>query len=821
MRYLIVALLLLFSIQSFSQNPPKLDVVVRGQVVDSTDNQSVPYATIKVFLKEKPQKMITAVATDADGNFKIQLRSAGDYVLSVYFMGKAPYVKNFSVKQENKIELGKLLLKDSENQLGEIEVSAIKPLVKVDFDKITYSMEDDPESKTNNVLDMLKKVPMVSVDGEDNIQVKGSSSFKIYINGKPSEMISKNPKDVLKGMPATSIKNIEVITEPGAKYDAEGVAGIINIITQKNTALGGYTVSLNTGIDNRGRYNLGGNGSFKKGKLGVTGNFNYNRYSNPESSAYTFTEDKTGATPTRYITSEGVSKNKGRFSYGSAEISYEIDTLNLLNFTISTWGGGGESTSMFRTVREDLNHTKLAEFDAHSKGDYDYGSTDFGLDYQRTFSVKDRLLTASYKLSSYPNNNWSDNQNVGLLNYTDNHNKQGSDGKMTEHTFQVDFTTPLAKIHSLETGLKYIRRLNNSDSKLETWDPTTDLWVLMPTWRDEFKHQQDIFSAYAGYSVKVKKIGFKTGLRFEKTNLDVLFPLDKDKNFDNGYSNFVPSATMTYQLKPMQSLRFGYNMRISRPGIWQLNPYENTSDATIIYKGNPNLEPSKTHSLNLNYSYFNPKLNMNANLTYSFVNNMVEQYMISEGGKTVSTYENIGKRREVYLSNYLNWSPTDKLRINANLGIGYVDLKSTKSDESSKGFAPRIYAGVEYKLPWTLRVNAGGGYFSGWRTLQGTSSDQHFHSISLTKTFLSDRLNIALRATNPFMKDFTYKNKQQSAEFYRESRNVYPNQRFGISVSFRFGEMKAQIQKARRGITNDDSMGGGGGDAGGGGEGGK
>ena len=241
----------------------------------------------------------------------------GVYLINFTSVGKSPVQKEFSVSENHKnVDLGKILIAESTEMLKGVEVVAQKPLVKAEIDKVTYSVEDDPDSKTNTTLEMLRKVPLVTVDGEDKIQVNGSSSFKVHVNGKPNNMMSNNPTEVLKSLPANSVKSIEVITDPGAKYDAEGVAGILNIITTGG-GMEGYTVTLNAGVGNRG-YNASGYGTVQVGKFTVTGNYAYNRNISPRSYFANGREDFTSENY-KYLSNEGSAKNKGNFQYGRLE----------------------------------------------------------------------------------------------------------------------------------------------------------------------------------------------------------------------------------------------------------------------------------------------------------------------------------------------------------------------------------------------------------------------------------------------------------------------------------------------------------------------
>lgn len=310
-KLLYLVLVLMMTVPLCAQNQHVADYTIKGQVVDSLSNETVPYATLSIALTTAPQKAIKLLACDDDGKFTATLKQPGNYIISMQSVGKMPAVKRFTlVENKNELNLGKLLMNDDTQKINEVTVTAQKPLVKVEIDKLTYSLEDDPEAQTNNTLDMLRKVPMITVDGEDKIQLKGSTNYKIYMNGKPSNLLSgENASDVLKGMPASSIKNIEVITDPGAKYDAEGIGGIINIITTKN-ALQGYTGNVRANASTLGRFGGGGYLSAKVGSLGLTANYNYNQNNSPWNESYS-TRENMGVGRESIINQNGRSKNKG------------------------------------------------------------------------------------------------------------------------------------------------------------------------------------------------------------------------------------------------------------------------------------------------------------------------------------------------------------------------------------------------------------------------------------------------------------------------------------------------------------------------------
>lgn len=702
---------------------------IKGVLLDSLTQEGEPYATIKIVKKEAPANALKMLVTDMKGKFQEKVPGTGNFVMTISSIGRNTIVKDFTVKAGEKlVDFGTLYITDASNELGQVEVVAQKPLVKADIDKIEYNVQDDPDSKSNSVLEMLRKVPLVTVDGEDNIKVNGSSSFKVYVNGKPNNMMSNNPTEVLKSMPANSIKHIEVITNPGPKYDAEGVGGILNIVTV-GSGLEGYTATFSGNVSNMG---AGGGlfGTVKSGKLTVSARYNYNYNDRPRSysggNRRTVGDVTEGSSDLDY---DGSSKGHGNFQSGSMEASYEIDTLRLVSMSFGLWGGGNNSTSINNTLATAPGTSnELYRYVSDGRSKSSWYSIDGGVDYQRMFHVKDRMFTLSYKINTSPQT--SDSYST----YNDMHaatdwedflkrlydlNNDGSQNT-TEHTFQADYTTPIGKIHTLEAGAKYILRDNSSeDDRYERQIGTTGDYVLDEEHSSHYKHQNDILAAYMGYGLRVKKISGRLGVRYEHTKQEVKYLLGRGDDFNKNFDDVVPSASIGYKLTDMSNLRFGYNMRIYRPGIWYLNPYLNDSNPTNISQGNSHLDSEKSHSFNLSYSNFTQKFNINLSARYSFTNNSIEQVteqvkdteiegLQNPTGKEVlySTYQNIGKSRNASLSGYVNWNATSNTRIYANLYGNYTYMEGANGLKND-GWNLFAYGGAQQSLPhdWRISLN--------------------------------------------------------------------------------------------------------------------
>ena len=787
-----------------AQNTANTSFQVKGILLDSLTQEGEPYATIKIVKKEAPAKALKMLVTDMKGQFQEKVPGTGNFVMTITSVGRTPIVKDFSVKAgENLVDFGTLYIVDASNELGQVEIVAQKPLVKADIDKIEYNVQDDPDAQSNSVLEMLRKVPLVTVDGEDNIQVNGSSSFKVYVNGKPNNMMSNNPTEVLKSMPANSIKHIEVITNPGPKYDAEGVGGILNIVPV-GSGLEGYTATFSANVSNRGAGG-GAFGTIKSGKLTVSARYNYNYNDQPRnySSGSQHVTSEAVTENSSNLDYDGSNKGHGSFQSGSMEASYEIDTLRLVTMSFGLWGGGNKSngsTDYIATFPENINAAPIYSYSAFNRSKSSWYSIDGGVDYQRLFKVKDRMLTFSYKINTRPQTSDSYTEyeidkgyNPDWADYLKRLRNLHNDGEQntTEHTFQADYTTPIGKLHTLEAGAKYILRNNSSeDDRFDADD--TGKYEYNKEQSSHYKHLNDIIAAYLGYGLKVKRLSGRLGVRYEHTIQDVKYLVGRGEDFTKNFDDVVPSASIGYKLTDMSNLRLGYNMRIYRPGIWYLNPYLNDTDPSYISQGNSELDSEKSHAFNLSYSNFTQKFNINLSARYSFTNNSIENVtklmpdteiegLKNPTGKDVlySTYANIGKTRRASVSLF-------------------------------------AYGGAQQTLPhdWRISLNVFGQ--TPWIMLQGKGSSFFDYGLSVNKSFLNKRLTLSAFASNFFKKYMDQSSTTEGAGFIRESSYKYSRQRFGISVSYRIGELKASVKKAARTISNDDVKSGGSGSGGGG-----
>ncbi len=777
---------------------------VSGTVVDTT-GVGEPYATIRIYTSADTAKAVTMGVTGEDGTFRQDLSAAGSYRLSIVSVGKQEIKRDFKVDRNNKnVDLGTMVARVARNVLGEVEVVAQKPLVTAEIDRLSYDVASDKDAKSNTILEMLKKVPMVTVDGQDNIKVNGSSDFKIYKNGHPDNTLSGNPSQVLKSIPANMVEKIEVITEPGAKYDAEGVNGILNIVMKDNTRIDGVMGSVYA------QYNTlkqpGGNiylTTSLNDKLTASVNYSYvniGAYDQYNDHSYNYKE--TGNTENQHTRMQ----NPGRLHFASLDLSYEIDTLNLVTASFSGYAlnidqHGEASTQMF-----DADGNMLYAFtQSFGEGqDYSYFNASGRLDYQHLTQLKGEALNFSYLLSASGTGNTYNSRFENLVNPQFGYTRYlfDSDQKMWEHTFQLDYTRPFGDKHKLDMGAKYIFRRNHSTS-------STRQDESVPTLLD-FMHRTHVGAVYGEYAFSSGPWMARAGLRYEFSRMTVDYRSGSKPFYGKNLNDLVPTLSLGYRIDDKNNLRLNFSTRINRPGIGYLDPTVNQSPTELKY-GNPSLVSARNHSLQATYTFIHPKLTLNTSAGYSFSNDQITQLIFTDGDMRHETYGNIGKMRDGWFSLYAQWMPTPKTNISLNASTFYNYYGNDNFDIANSRWGVSAFARLSQELPWKLRLSLSGGRNDGgvW-DLYTYARHNYFYVIGLQRSFLKDdRLTVQLFAMNPIGSKYQkWDAITRYGDYTGREISRYPQRMFQVAVSFNFGSLKASVKKTRTTITNDDVVGG-------------
>lgn len=771
---------------------------LNGTVIDSLTKKPGEYFTIAL---RKDSAVIKSAVSNEKGQFSFTGITAGEYRLIIGALGYKS--KTLNVRLTGDMDLDKIMVVSSGNELGEVSVAASRPIIKQEPDRIVYDIQADAESKVLSVMDMMRKVPLLSVDADDNVKLKGTGNYRILINGKPSGILTRDPKEYLKSMPAAGVQKIEVITTPPSKYESEGLSGIINIITSRKMD-NGYNGNLNA------RYQSPGGPS---GNLNFTikqGNFGANFYAGTgvwqvDGVKITDARNSRGVAIPSSLNSLGFQQTDNKWAWGGGELSYEIDSLNLITVEINPYGGyNQQNLNQHFDLRDG---SVLSSYDLDGKTRYEWGGTDYTFNYQKGFKdKKEHLLTFSYKFfdSSEPQTN--DVMFNNRLNFTGVNYRQDNVSSSKEQTAQIDYVNPWKKL-TLEAGVKAILRRGDSDFQYLGFNSAQNSYIIDPAQSNVYGNDQNIFGVYNTYTLKLKDWTFKAGARLEGTYVTGNFETT-GTSVKTDYFNLIPSVSFNRTLKNSQSLSLGFTQRIQRPGIWNLNPFVDKSRPNFEYFGNPDLEATLSNNFELTYSNFK-KGSLNLSLSYNFANNTqqeVSTYFPAENLTRVTSF-NIGKTRLLGTNANFNYPLTAKWNLNVSANVNYIWLEGMINGVLAQNSGVTGYSSftTSYKFEKTWKTSVSFNYGAPDVMLQGQSNNYYYLGFSGSKDIIKDKLTISAMVANPFQKTREYRSFTEGVNFTQERIRENPFRRVSGSLNWKFGKLKGSIKKSERSINNDDT----------------
>lgn len=696
-------------------------------------------------------------------------------------------------------------------ELEDIIILENKKLIESDGAKLSYNVSEDPEAGNSNVLDILRKIPGVTVDAEDNVKVNGKSSFKILKDGREDPMLKGDLKSILKSLPAATIRKIEVISEPGAKFDAEGTGGILNIVTDRKSDLTGLMSMIQSWINS---YQAGGNVNLKTkiNKVMLDALVTYNN-------GNIYPRNIVSKRETYYLgEAEGqkeiLNRNyKSGWDYTGTRISmsWEPDTLNLLtfaaNYGFNSWGGPQHDFRAMIDKNETVVWNLSRDVDNYGK----YNGIGTQISYQHTFGKLGHNIVASYEYDFYKMNYFTD---YNLLSYTGLINEKPfsrtqSKNNDNQHLFQIDYSNPFTGHHGFETGAKI--NLNRSTSESAslfginksnaTADPSLSMNLI------QFK---DIFAIYGSYSGNLDKWNIKAGVRYESTNMGLRYNTKGYKDFTTRLNDLVPNIAISYNTASASNLRLAYQTRISRPSLQYLNPYVNNLTPGWITYGNPNLKSEFSNIVSFSYSNFEGKFGGMAKVSYQYVANGINDVVFEKNGLINSTYENIGRYEELTLDLNASWKLSYDLTWNLFSSISYEDMsaKSDRLNARNHGWSINLNSDVSYKMPHNIRLNAYGGFNSPWIDLQSRGSTNYYYGLGANRSFLKeDALTISLSIAN-FCEEYRKNRYIQKSETINLTQTTrYKPWNIGLSISWKFGGLKTDVKKTSAVIEKEISSG--------------
>ncbi|MGZ3750672.1 MAG: TonB-dependent receptor domain-containing protein [Mucilaginibacter sp.] len=806
------ALLILFPSFVIANAQPRANALkgqVNGKIIDAATKLPVDYATVSIFKQGNPSP-INGVVSDTKGNFTISNLSPGEYSLTIDFIGYQKKTIDHLIisSTTTNIALGNILITPIQSQLKTVEIIGKTNIVENKIDKMVYNVANDLTSQGGSASDVLQKVPQVTVDIDGNVQLQGNANIRFLINGKPSSIFGASLADALQSIPANQIKSIEVITSPGAKYDANGTGGIINIIL-KDSKIQGVNGSINLSAGTRrenGSFNL----NVRKGNFGINAFFNGGEQIN---STTINTTDNLSYSKTRDTTTHLFQKGNSSFTRGGYQsgLSFNWDITKKDQLTASfgynhfanhNYGLTNQETSVFdipnnNTVSDIFS---LRNSDSRFTGKY----YDYSLSYKKTFDKEGQELDVLYN-SSYGNNSskFLQQQDYPAGGYPSSGTQSNNPGTDHETDISIDYTQPVSKNFTIETGAKAV--LENINNTVVTDTLSNGVFVPNANQTYGFNYNRKVYAYYlsATFSLFHNFIDGKAGLRDEYTSTSADFA----GTHIPGYNVVAPSLVLSHKIDETQSFKLSYTYRIERPEYRDLNPFYNISDPHNISTGNPNLSPEIGHNYELGYNKsFNGGANIYIGAFYRYNTNDLQSYTthydtLNIGGTTYTNVYlnqryNIGTETTEGLSLFGSLPITSKLNLRTNMMFS-DRITANPGNPTVSGFMYRINLNATYQFPHDLTAEIFGNYNSSQRTIQGTRPVFAFYNLALRKQLMNKKLSVGLTAADPFSKYINQTSITNGTNFTQTNVRQVPFRSFGITLSYKFGKLEFKKEKEK------------------------
>ncbi|WP_184545869.1 TonB-dependent receptor domain-containing protein [Mucilaginibacter sp. FT3.2] len=784
---------------------------ITGTIIDSLSQKPVDYATVAIF-DQASGKLINGTVTATDGKFTIAKIPAGTYQLKISFLSyTSKTISKLKITDGSTLKLGKISLSPDSRLLKEVLVTGKKALVEEKIDRTVYNAENDLTTRGGDATDVMKRVPMVSVDLDGNVSVRGSSNIKVLINGKPSAMASASISDALKQIPADLIKSVEVITSPSAKYDAEGSGGILNIILKQNT-LQGMSLNLNSTAGTRGA-GLGLNGSYKTGKLNFSlGGFGRGGYNIPGEFNNSQTVTDVATNDASLTTQSASTHNKYLFARYNAGLDYDISEHNSLSLGV-VFGANNHPTVQDNFFTQNyLNNTLTSSSLQKNNITNNSNSVDATITYTLTGKKPEREFSF---LTEYSQNNRYNNFESIFLNQGDGLATGGlkNDNKSVnkEFTLEADYQTPLGKNQLLEFGAKdIIRTVTSNYSYLSAADGSlTYVPVSSASLSNAFNYKQNVAAGYLSYTFNpFKNYTIKAGARYEYTTINADFESGSAVNIPD-YGILVPSLNISKKFDNGDMIKLGYNRRIQRPSIEFLNPNIQASNPLNISSGNPELQPEFTNNFELAYSTNIKSNHFNISAFMRNTNDAIQTIRTTSGDTIKTNYQNLGKQNAYGMSLSVNLSLTSKLSLNGGLDLYYLDVDNQDPDPlfraSNHGWVANYRMFGSYDLSDNYSIQAFAFRRSRQIQLQGYQGSFSVYNLSFNRKFANKKGSIGIGGDNFLTNALHIPTVVNSGNINQNAVNVMHNRSIEITFSYKFGGLSVEKpKKPKKKIDNDD-----------------
>ena len=788
-------LTLLFTQTIFAQEK---NFVVSGVVNEPNSSITIPYVTVQAFVSKETSNSVYACVSDGNGKFRVEIKTAGDYDLVLSFVGKQTLIKHISLNKELIVDLGRISLEDSKTELNEVEVYGQKNLVEVLPDKLIYNVADDPQSFNSNLLRIAEKAPNLIVNRETGILLNNCTPL-ILINGRKLKSVNNDPVFYLKKTAASNIDKIEIVTNPGSKYDAEESCGVVNIITKKDREA---SLMIGSDADSNLGYGMFADFGFNYNKLTVNGNIAYNSTHKFDTEEHTERINKLNFQNYRLIQS-GETKLLGNdiSKAISIDLSYEFDTLNTISFSAGYNDDRLTNTTFQENRMLDFSNNPVYGYDLHEQSDLKFGNYNLVLNYEFVSkSKRDNLVVSALKEVDFVNHSNSQ-QTFNVLNYTNSLLNYSQDENQDENTLQIDYSHNFLNKSQLSFGAKAIYRDNSSLSDKQLINSITDI-----NEKENFKNTQLVYALYSEYTLKIlKNYNINAGLRFESTKIDGGTLNSSANDFTANYSNLLPYLLLSTKSSKGVLLSASYNTKIARPNVYALNPTILVLDQQSVYYGNPNLTSELLNSLSFDYSNRLKRIKQYAKLSYQFSNNSIQNISGITNDVYYTTYTNEGKYNEFKLNLNLSAKITSLLQYSIGGSGSYVSVRN--NEMSNAGFTGIVNSSAYFTLPNDYYIGMSGFYKFPTITLQGSGFNFYSCEMNASKSFFGDKLNVELTLSNPFWNTRTYNKTIETNEMRIVTDKLNMGRKIAISIYYTFNDKDVNAIKSSKSVENSDLKG--------------
>ena len=786
---LVLVCLLCFGLSVVSAQ--NTQVIITGKVLESNNNLPVEYATISL-LDNDSKKPLTGTITSQNGTFSLKT-SETDFYIEVSFIGfKTKTFKDFRILK-NKIDLQTIILSEDNQALDEVVVRAEKSRTEFRLDKRVFHVGKDLSSTGASSLEVLNNIPSVNVSIEGDVSLRGSQGVQILINGKPSVLVSADG-NALGSITADMIEQVEVITNPSAKYDAEGTSGIINIIIKKSEKRGiNGSTTLNVGVPNSNSFGLSINKRTEKFNLFSQLGFGIRTYPTERKS---INQDLINNTT---ITSYGDSEFDEKFSNILIGADYHLNDNNVVTLSGSYAYEVEDQFSKTNFNRKDASNSITNSWLRDEKTEADNPKLRYELQYKKNFKRhKEQSLLFSALGSSFRKDQFSDFENNTVIGDDDNfQQKTRTDYTLEDYTFKLDYTHPFLEKYTIETGSQYV--INSVSNDFAVSDFVNGDWINNPDLTNIFDFDQKVLGVYTTVAYEGDTWGLKLGVRLENTNLSTLLETTNERNEDD-YTNLFPSIHTSYKVNDNFSLQAGYSKRIRRPGLRELNPFSNIRNNFSISTGNPDLEPEYTDSYEVTSIHKIGKASLNFSLYNRYTIDVVERISTFEDNVSTSRPENVGTNTTTGFEANGKYAPSKWFSIHGDFNINYFSRKgffeTINFDFKGNQWATSLT--TKFKLPAEFDLEISGDYRSKFETVQSEISDNLFADLGLRKKILKGKviLNLSIRDIFASRIDQTTTTQPEFYLFNSRQRGRFVT--FGISYGFGKGEAMEFSGQRRR-----------------------